>query len=214
MSAQRIYSVASSHEHCNWLANAPTVAQCEQFLHASCRVRGDVFQRVRHFVLMATSCLTALGPRTEVSAWPQGIFGPLSELEVASETRTIPTPVFLLRCSTPKSQAEDRAAHVSQKGTVADRFLTAWKQLQAKISSRWRDPNKRIREPDAAAILAWAERQHLLNGDAADFLHNHRAARNAYAHVSFEDHDGQSTCRLASLSSGADARFSAQSDSR
>lgn len=82
---------------------------------------------------------------------------------------------------------------MSQEGTAADRFLTAWKRLEAEISSRWREANKGIREPDAAAILAWAERQQLLNGDAGDFLHSCRAARNAYAHVSFEGYDGPVT---------------------
>jgi hypothetical protein len=82
---------------------------------------------------------------------------------------------------------------VSQGGTAADRFLTAWKRLEAEISTRWLAANKGVREPDAAAMLAWAERGHLLNGDAADFLHSCRAARNAYAHVSFEGYDGPVT---------------------
>src|SRR5664280_531407 len=82
---------------------------------------------------------------------------------------------------------------VSQEGTAADRFLTAWKRLEAEISSRWGDAHKGSRVPDTAAMLAWAERQHLLSGAAADFLHNCRAARNAYAHVSFEGYNGPVT---------------------
>ena len=83
-------------------------------------------------------------------------------------------------------------AQVSQ-ATAADRFLTAWKRLEAETSSRWRASHRGTREPDAAAILAWAERQHLLSGEAADFLHSCRAARNAYAHVSFDGYDGPVT---------------------
>jgi hypothetical protein len=82
---------------------------------------------------------------------------------------------------------------VSQEGTVADRFLAAWKRLEAEISARWGDAHKGIREPDTAAMLTWAERQHLMSGAAADFLHSCRAARNAYAHVSFEGYDGPVT---------------------
>jgi len=44
-----------------------------------------------------------------------------------------------------------------------------------------------------ASMLAWAERQHLFSGEAADFLQSCRAARNAYAHVSFEGYDGPVT---------------------
>ena len=82
---------------------------------------------------------------------------------------------------------------MSQNGTAADRFLSAWKRLEGEIGSRWRDAHKGVRETDAAAMLAWAERQHLLSGDAADFLQSCRAARNAYAHVSFESYDGPVT---------------------
>ena len=82
---------------------------------------------------------------------------------------------------------------MSQEATAADRFLTAWKRFEAEIRSRWGAENKGIREPDAAAILAWAERRHLVNGEAADFLHSCRTARNAYAHVSFEGYDGPVT---------------------
>jgi hypothetical protein len=82
---------------------------------------------------------------------------------------------------------------VSQEGTAADRFLTAWKRLEAEISLRWCDAHKGTREPDTAAMLTWAERQHLMSGATADFLHNCRAARNAYAHVSFEGYDGPVT---------------------
>jgi len=64
-----------------------------------------------------------------------------TDVEVASETRTTPNAGIRSPMFHPKSQAEDRAAQVSQEGTVADRFLTAWKQLQAEISSRWRDAN-------------------------------------------------------------------------
>ena len=67
----------------------------------------------------------------------------------------------------PKSQPEEPAPQVSQERAVPDRFLTAWKRFQAKISSQWRDANQRIREPDAAAIPAGAKRQRLLNGDVA-----------------------------------------------
>ncbi len=79
------------------------------------------------------------------------------------------------------------------QATASDRFLTAWKRLEAETSSRWRAANKGTREPDQAAILAWAERQHLVSGEAADFLHSCRVARNAYAHVSFEGYDGPVT---------------------
>jgi hypothetical protein len=82
---------------------------------------------------------------------------------------------------------------VSQEGTAADRFLTAWKRLEAEISSRWGDAHKGTREPDTAAMLTWAERQHLMSDAAADFLHSCRAARNAYAHVSFEGYNGPVT---------------------
>ncbi len=82
---------------------------------------------------------------------------------------------------------------MSHEGTAADRFLTAWKRLEAEFSSRWAAAHKGIREPDTAAMLAWAERQHLLSGEAADFLHSCRAARNAYAHVAFEGYDGPVT---------------------
>jgi hypothetical protein len=84
---------------------------------------------------------------------------------------------------------------VSQEGTAADRFLTAWKRLEAEISSRWGDAHKGTREPDTAAMLTWAERQHLMSDAAADFLHSCRAARNAYAHVSFEGYNGPVTHR-------------------
>jgi len=55
---------------------------------------------------------------------------------------------------------------VSQEGTAADRFLTAWKRLETEISSRWGDAHKGTREPDTAAMLTWAERQHLMSGAA------------------------------------------------
>lgn len=82
---------------------------------------------------------------------------------------------------------------MSQAATAADRFLTAWKRLEAETTSRWRAAHKGARAPDSASVLAWAERQHLVNGDAADFLHSCRAARNAYAHVSFEGYEGPVT---------------------
>jgi hypothetical protein len=85
------------------------------------------------------------------------------------------------------------SSQVSQEGTAADRFLTAWKRLEAEIGSRWAATNRGVREPDMAAMLAWAERQHLFSGEATDFLHSCRAARNAYAHVSFEGYDGPVT---------------------
>ncbi|HEX7535976.1 MAG TPA: hypothetical protein VF391_03110 [Dermatophilaceae bacterium] len=82
---------------------------------------------------------------------------------------------------------------MSQEGTAADRFLTAWKRLEAEITLRWCDAHKGAREPDMAAMLSWAERQHLMSGATAYFLHSCRVARNAYAHVSFEGYDGPVT---------------------
>jgi CBS domain-containing protein len=81
---------------------------------------------------------------------------------------------------------------VSQ-ATAADRFLTAWKRLEAEISSRWRASHKGTRDPDAVAMLGWAEKEHLLSGETARFLHSCRVARNAYSHVSFEGYDGPVT---------------------
>lgn len=82
---------------------------------------------------------------------------------------------------------------MSQTATAADRFLTAWKRLEAETSSRWRAAHKGLKEPGAGAILVWAEREHLVNSETADFLHSCKAARNAYAHVSFEGYDGPVT---------------------
>lgn len=82
---------------------------------------------------------------------------------------------------------------MSQDATNADRFLSTWKRLETEISTRWGVANKGIREPDGATMLVWAERERLLSRDAADFLHSCRAARNAYAHVSFEGYDGPVT---------------------
>ena len=82
---------------------------------------------------------------------------------------------------------------MSQEATAADRFLSAWKRFEAEIGSRWGAEHRGIGKPDTATLLAWAERQHLVNGDAADFLHSCRIARNAYAHVSFEGYDGPVT---------------------
>jgi hypothetical protein len=82
---------------------------------------------------------------------------------------------------------------MSQTATDADRFLIAWKKLEAEISSRWRASNGGVPEPDSATVLVWAERQHLVNRKVADFLHSCRAARNAYVHVSFEGYDGPVT---------------------
>ena len=75
----------------------------------------------------------------------------------------------------------------------ADRFLSAWKRLEGLLIERWRAAHPGQREPDAASVLAWAERTHLIGADAADFLHSCRAARNAYAHVCFDGYDGPVT---------------------
>jgi CBS domain-containing protein len=82
---------------------------------------------------------------------------------------------------------------LGQAATDADRFLIAWKRLEAELSSRWRASNGGAPEPDSATILVWAERRHLVNRNVADFLHSCRAARNAYVHVSFEGYDGPVT---------------------
>jgi len=82
---------------------------------------------------------------------------------------------------------------MSQQATAADRFLSTWKRLEAEIGSRWGAEHRGMKKPDSATLLAWAERQHLVHGEAADFLHSCRAARNAYAHVSFEGYDGPVT---------------------
>jgi len=82
---------------------------------------------------------------------------------------------------------------MSQEATVADRFLNAWKRLEAELASRWGTEHKGIGIPDSATLVIWAERQHLVNRGAADFLQSCRAARNAYAHVSFEGYNGPVT---------------------
>jgi len=82
---------------------------------------------------------------------------------------------------------------MSQEASAADRFLTAWKRLEAEIGSRWGAEHRGMKTPDTATLLTWAERQHLVHGEAADFLDSCRKARNAYAHVSFEGYDGPVT---------------------
>jgi hypothetical protein len=81
----------------------------------------------------------------------------------------------------------------ADKATAADRFLSAWKRLEAEISARWRGAHRGASEPDTATMLVWAEREHLLHPEAAYFLQSCRLARNAYAHVAFEGYDGPVT---------------------
>ena len=77
--------------------------------------------------------------------------------------------------------------------TLADRFLSTWKRLEGTLVERWRAAHPGRRESDIAAVLAWSEREHLVGGEAADFLQSCRAARNAYAHVCFDGYDGPVT---------------------
>ncbi len=73
---------------------------------------------------------------------------------------------------------------------LADRFFTAWKRLEKVTGERWRDAHPRQAAPDSATVLLWAQRTQLLTDEAADFVRGCRAARNAYAHVSFDGYQG------------------------
>jgi hypothetical protein len=77
--------------------------------------------------------------------------------------------------------------------TAAERFLSAWKRLEAELLRQWQPSHADERGADAAALLFWGERKHLLGADVADFLHSCRAAPNAYAHISFAGYDGPVT---------------------
>lgn len=82
---------------------------------------------------------------------------------------------------------------IPSRSSLADRFLAAWKRAEHELLASWRKAHKGARDPDAATLILWAEREHHATADVADFLHNCREARNAYAHVSFGGYDGPVT---------------------
>ncbi|GAA1790045.1 hypothetical protein HC028_00075 [Planosporangium flavigriseum] len=84
-------------------------------------------------------------------------------------------------------------ANQSPPASLADRFMAAWRALEACLKDRWSEleqQQSRYAIPDNAQLLRWAEQRKLLTRSAADFLDSCRHARNAYAHVSFDDYAG------------------------
>jgi CBS domain-containing protein len=83
----------------------------------------------------------------------------------------------------------------AEDSRLADRFLTAWKTLESCLKERWTEVERRPRAvaPDSVQLLRWAERRKLISASAEDFLQSCRQARNAYAHVSFDDYAGPVT---------------------
>jgi len=74
-------------------------------------------------------------------------------------------------------------------GTPADRFMTAWKHIEAWLRTNHNDG--RVEEADS--FIDKASRTGAVSKDVADFLHKCRLARNAYAHVAFDGYDGPVT---------------------
>lgn len=68
----------------------------------------------------------------------------------------------------------------ASRNSPADRFLTAWKRVEHDLLAHWRPAHLGERDPDVAILLTWAEREHHVSPDVADFLHNCRLARNAW----------------------------------
>jgi hypothetical protein len=77
--------------------------------------------------------------------------------------------------------------------TFADRFIEAFKSIERQLGDKWCDVHSRDKPPALYAVLSWAERNHRITGDTAEFLHACRQARNAYAHVTFAGYTGPIT---------------------
>jgi hypothetical protein len=74
--------------------------------------------------------------------------------------------------------------------TLADRFLTTFKLIEQHLCGQWCSAHDAGKPPALFTVLSWAEQNHRITADMAEFLQACRQARNAYAHITFPGYTG------------------------